>query len=450
MITVLAEGATVPLRGSASGGWQPVTCGGSAGWVSSAYITIISGSGDGGATVAPTKATATIATATIPPTESPSATNTATATATSTETSVPTETPTATSTATVEPTSTATSEPTLTATTAATATTPVVDGQVGTVTGTGGEGVFCRSEASSEGAVILTLGEGTTVPVTGEPLDGWVPVLCADGVPGYVSSTYLTIGSGEAGGIPTPGALPTLPASEDSATVEPTTEGALIETVEPTAEVATEEADGVEEPTATPSETPLPVANISDSEQSGGAWYAVDNDPLTSWTVWPSLSPKRVTLTIDLGVVQPVDHLTLETDAWNTLPYTEVWLSDDGVTWWNVMQFQGANLQPDLPASLPLGYWARFVMLVVPHADETGLASFGGIRQLDLWATETGDALPLTAFGVPVTPEPEPTQPVEEVPVVVETAAPVETEVPSETVEPPVDGGGATVETTEP
>jgi hypothetical protein len=148
-----------------------------------------------------------------------------------------------------------------------------------------------------------------------------------------------------------------------------------------------------------------------------------------------------VTLTVDLGAVQPVDRLTLETEAWNTLPYTEIWLSDDGVTWWNVTQVNGAAIAPDSETTLPLGYWTRFVMLVVPHADETGLPSFGGIRQLDLWASPTGDALPLSAFGVPVTPEPEPTQPVDVVPTeepAVETEVPV---APIETVEtvPPVE-----------
>ncbi|MGN6482891.1 MAG: SH3 domain-containing protein, partial [Thermomicrobiales bacterium] len=342
---------------------------------------------------------------------------------------------------------TLTSEPTATAT--ATNDASAASGQVGTVSGTGGEGLLCRSAASGDAEVLTTVPEGTTVVVTGEAVDGWVPVLCADGVPGYVSATYLVIGSGNGSGLPTPNLRPTLPAVE--ASVEPTTEGAAVETIEPTAEVATEE------PTAVPTETPLPVANITDSEGSGAAWYAVDSDPSTSWTVWPSLSPTRVTLTVDFGSVQPVDRLTLETDAWNTLPYTEVWLSDDGVTWWNVTQVDGASLQPDVAASVPLGYWTRFVMLVVPHADQTGLAAFGGIRQLDLWATGNGDALPLTAFGVPVTPEPEPTQPVDAVPTdvpAVETVAPVETAAPVETTAPieteaSVDGA-PTVEATAP
>ncbi|MGC4193244.1 MAG: SH3 domain-containing protein [Thermomicrobiales bacterium] len=479
VITVLTEGATVPLRGNASGGWQPVTCGGTAGWVSSDYITIVSGSG--APTVVPSATTTATGTATetVAPTGTPSATSTeipsptATLVPTETATTIATATPTLepTSTATPEPTSTATAspEPTDTSTPEPTATTTLAPTdepsatasenamQVGTVTGTGGDGVVCRSAASSDGAALLTLPEGAQVPVTGPPVDGWVPVTCADGAPGYVSADFLAIADASSGGIPTPDLLPTLPSADETVTAEPTVDGAGIETAEPTAEVATEEV--AEEPTATPSETPLPIANVSDSEQSGAGWSAVDNDPATSWTVWPSLSPTRVTLEIDLGTTQPVDHLTLETDAWNTLPYTEIWLSDDGVTWWNVTQIDGASLQPDVPATVPLGYWTRFVMVVVPHADQTGLASFGGIRQIDLWATPNGDALPLTAFGVPVTPEPEPTQPVEEistdVPVEetaapVETVAPVETEVPSETVETPVDGGEATVEATAP
>jgi len=40
VITVLPEGATVPLRGAAQSGWQPVTCVGQAGWISATYLRV--------------------------------------------------------------------------------------------------------------------------------------------------------------------------------------------------------------------------------------------------------------------------------------------------------------------------------------------------------------------------------------------------------------------------
>lgn len=40
VITLVPEGTRLPLRGPASNGWVPVTCGGRAGWVSAPYLTI--------------------------------------------------------------------------------------------------------------------------------------------------------------------------------------------------------------------------------------------------------------------------------------------------------------------------------------------------------------------------------------------------------------------------
>ena len=40
IITALAPGATVTVRGSAQGGWYPVVCGGRDGWVSATYLTV--------------------------------------------------------------------------------------------------------------------------------------------------------------------------------------------------------------------------------------------------------------------------------------------------------------------------------------------------------------------------------------------------------------------------
>jgi len=47
-ITVLTEGTAVSLRGLAVGGWQPVVCGGSNGWVSADYLSASGGSSSSG------------------------------------------------------------------------------------------------------------------------------------------------------------------------------------------------------------------------------------------------------------------------------------------------------------------------------------------------------------------------------------------------------------------
>ncbi|MGB3306975.1 MAG: SH3 domain-containing protein [Thermomicrobiales bacterium] len=48
VITTLFDGTTVPVRGAASNGWQPVTCGGQNGYVSTEWITASGGSNNGG------------------------------------------------------------------------------------------------------------------------------------------------------------------------------------------------------------------------------------------------------------------------------------------------------------------------------------------------------------------------------------------------------------------
>lgn len=133
VITVLAEGATVPTRGPATGGWVPVTCAGQAGWMYSTYARLFMSS---------------------PP--------------------IPTPTPTPTN-------------PTPTPTPGGSTT--------GTVTNTGGSNLRCRAAASTSGGVITLLAPGTVVPVRGATSNGWVPVRCANR-DGWVSAQYLTISSG--------------------------------------------------------------------------------------------------------------------------------------------------------------------------------------------------------------------------------------------------------------
>lgn len=68
----------------------------------------------------------------------------------------------------------------------------------------------------------------------------------------------------------------------------------------------------------------------------------------------------------------------------------------------------------------------------MPHADLSGIAEIGGIRQVSVWASDDENAPNPATLGMPVTPEPLPS----ETPSV--TSAPAEIDLPSadETVPP--------------
>jgi cell wall-associated NlpC family hydrolase len=59
------------------------------------------------------------------------------------------------------------------------------------ITGTNGDGVRCRADASTGAAIITVLPEGTTVELTGDPIDVWQPVNCA-GRAGYVHTDFIS------------------------------------------------------------------------------------------------------------------------------------------------------------------------------------------------------------------------------------------------------------------
>ena len=144
IITQLAPGAQVTVRGSAQAGWYPVMCGGRDGWVSATYLTV------SGSTPTPTPA----------PSSTPSPT--------------PTPTP-------------APTQP------------PSNETSVGTVVNTGGAGLNCRTGPGTGNGVITLLPAGATVTVRGATEGGWVPVICANR-DGWVSATYLSVST------PSPGA----------------------------------------------------------------------------------------------------------------------------------------------------------------------------------------------------------------------------------------------------
>ena len=63
------------------------------------------------------------------------------------------------------------------------------------VSGTNGDGVNCRSSASSGGNVITILSEGSNVSLRGSAKGNWQPVVCA-GSNGYVSLDFISSGDG--------------------------------------------------------------------------------------------------------------------------------------------------------------------------------------------------------------------------------------------------------------
>ncbi len=158
VITVVPEGATIPLAGESTGEWQPTTCAGTFGYVHTDFVSY------GGE--APVTSSA--------PQAAPSAPE-------------------------------ATQAPSVAETSSVEA--AAVSGYT-TVVGTNGEGVRCRSAASYGASTITVLPEGTSVAMRGGVQGEWQPVLCA-GMNGFAHASFL----GSAGSTPqTPSAPVTTPA----------------------------------------------------------------------------------------------------------------------------------------------------------------------------------------------------------------------------------------------
>jgi uncharacterized protein YraI len=60
----------------------------------------------------------------------------------------------------------------------------------GLISGTNGDGVRCRSEASTDASIIVVLSEGSEVPLRGDLSGEWQPVTCA-GQRGFIHSLYI-------------------------------------------------------------------------------------------------------------------------------------------------------------------------------------------------------------------------------------------------------------------
>lgn len=229
MIAVLPEGARVQVTGPASGGWQPVLCGGRPGYISAQYLRSVA--------FTPTPTSGATRTVTIAPTIA--ATSTRTVTPASPTTAPRTPTPTAGATGTPAP----------------SATPGLPTWGMGTVRNTGGAGVNCRTAPTTTASIIRALADCTTVQLTGPPAGGWHPVVCA-GRQGYIAAQYL----GTVQFTPTANASPTtLPTS----TGTPPVSGGMAD--RPTATPAAPEPSPtvltvVEAPPSTPTATGVPTA----------------------------------------------------------------------------------------------------------------------------------------------------------------------------------------------
>jgi cell wall-associated NlpC family hydrolase len=138
VITVLAEGTSVDLAGAAQGEWQPVFCGGVNGFVFATFLGAASAE-DTGDEAATEESEALVTAAAV---GGPSG--------------------------------------------------------MGMVTGTNGDGVRCRSAASTSSSTIMVLAEGADVTLRGGVQGDWQPVICAN-MNGFIYALYVTAG-GTTGG----------------------------------------------------------------------------------------------------------------------------------------------------------------------------------------------------------------------------------------------------------
>jgi hypothetical protein len=307
----------------------------------------------------------------------------------------------------------------------------------GTVVNTGGQGLRCRVAPSTDGAILGTLPEGSTVPVTGPSQGDFTPVECV-GQSGYAATAYLDITG------TTPATAPTAPpiTTTDPTAVptEPVAETPVAETPVPTTGGEAPTA----EPTAAPAATPLPVVNGWQPDATVPWWWTTDDDPATRWqgTVLDPATPLE--LGYDLGTVQPLEKLVLQ-PTWPMTGIVEIRLSADGVSWYELRTVDLSRERPEEDLVIPVDAPARYVTLVVSHPAGTG--PVGTLLGFAAWADEDGVVGPLERLtrSIEPTPTPAPVVPTEVPPTPVPTAVPtpepvvVPTEVPVPTEAPPVE-----------
>ncbi len=225
IITVLSEGSVVSTRGEAEGGWQPVVCAGSNGYISSEFVSQGGGVGADSEQVAEGQT----ATYTVSGTNGDGVRCRTRASLDGAVITVLSEGTSVTSRGSQKsgfiPVVCAGSNGWASADYLSTGGSGNNGGGASsgsaTVTGTGG-GLRCRDDASYNGSVLTVLSDGTSVSLRGSASGVWQPVVC-DGMNGYVSSDYLDYsGGGSGNGDSDGGSNNTGFSSGDSATVSGT------------------------------------------------------------------------------------------------------------------------------------------------------------------------------------------------------------------------------------
>ena len=186
LVTVVPEGTQLSLAGDAVGEWQPVQCGGFAGYVHIAFVSY-DGSMPRGAAYFSNEPAQPVVSPTVAETSVVvDATEAVVASPTAAETPAPAE-----ASATAETAPTTEAAMVLPADESA----PTTESRVGvtglaTVSGTNGVGVRCRVRGSVRSSVIAVLPEGSTVELRGIVRGNWQPVFCG-GRAGFVLAEYV-------------------------------------------------------------------------------------------------------------------------------------------------------------------------------------------------------------------------------------------------------------------
>ncbi len=220
IITVMAEGTRVNVRGAAEGSWLPVVCGGQNGYAHTDYLSIGSSSGStgdsssgGGAASGTVTVSGTGGAALNCRTGAGTSYPVITAVAEGTVLNVRTAAQNGwqgvtcggsdgyVSTTYVSAGGTAPSDGGG-STDSGSGSTGQVTGTA-TVSGTSGDGLRCRSGASTDSSIITVLAPGATVSLRGSAEGNWQPVVCG-GTNGYVYKTYLSTGGGSSDPAPAP------------------------------------------------------------------------------------------------------------------------------------------------------------------------------------------------------------------------------------------------------
>jgi len=405
-------------------------------------------------TAEPTPPSAPTPTSTVGPSPTPTTESTATVELafTPAPTVEPTDAPTLEPTATIAPTATPTAEPTSAPTpepTAEPTATPSPTDELltslalaptagtTTVTGTGGEGLRCRTSPSLDSDVIVLLPEGAVVPLRGDPDGDWVPIVCA-GLDGFAAAAYLVVNDD---GSTAPDESSSISAIESTNPQAPIATdlpvgGAAESPLEITgADPPVEVADAEQQlaPEAAPAApTPYPIVSGWQEDPTQPWTLTVDQNPNTVWTASVSDVADDAELGYDLGAIVPISHLrVLLTQP--MLGDAEIHLSNNGVDWYRLSTVHLDQQWSDTWLDIQVGYDARFINLV--FTSPYGPSTVGGLAEFEAWPTPSGSAMSITNLAL-VTPTPQP-ETVVDVPTEPPPPPPTEPPPPPPTEPPP-------------